>query len=536
MSIFDQFSKKITQAKERKRQESLQGGQIALLRANTQKAREEYPEETMSLNEFLVSIQEKLSDRVSILDPQEPEEKSIETKDAEVIFYLTKDKMLAFACVLPPVHGGQDVHIEQFMEELKSTGIVYGIKEDAIKRTVTEKNYLCPFLAALGTAPIDGEDGILSDAFERVPLPDFNAAANEEIDFSQEISMQIIKKDEALSYRKPAVDARDGKDIMGNALFGKPGVDVELTSGENTYVSADGKQLLAAVDGAVSITADGVFCVVPQRTILGDVGRHTGNVYCQTGNLYISGNVREDVIIKSVGDIIVGGSVREASLNAEGSIRIQKGCTKGKSETMLTAKGQVQCVSIEDATVRAGSDVFAEVIMDSQITSGGSIYAISGQGLLAGGDIKAHSNVVAKEVGTPSEHANYVRAGYRPELAAAIDAKDEELKEARATMAKVRKNVLTLEALGDDMPPEKRKLLEQLEEQSSLYRKKIRSLMDERETLTMRFHASGNGAVISEKIYPVTEIQIADKTKKIQETLTDRKIALQGNMIVVKET
>lgn len=535
MSIFDQFSKKITQAKERKKQESMQERQMDLLHANTQKAKEEYPEETLSLNEFLVTIQEKLSERMPKPDPQELEEKKTEAKDAEVLFYVTKDKMLAFSCVLPPVHGGQDIHTEKFMEELKYVGIVYGINESSIKNITTEKKYLCPFLAALGTAPIDGEDGNLSDVFERVPLPNFHAEQGNEMDFSQEISMQIVKKDGVLSYRKPPVAARDGKDITGKVLLGKPGADIELTAGANTYVSADGKQLLAAVDGAVSMTEDGSFCVVPQRTILGDVGRHTGNIYCKTGNLYISGSVREDVIIKSSGDIIVGGSVREASLDAGGIIRIQKGCTKGKSETMLTAEGQVQCASIEETTVKASGDVFAEVIMDSEITSGGSIYVLSGRGLLAGGDVKAHSNVAAKEIGNLSDGKNHVRAGYRPELAAAIEAKDEELKEARATMAKVRKNVLTLVALGDDMPSEKRELLEQLEEQSSLYGEKIRSLMNERETLTMEFHASGNGAVTAEKIHPVTKIQIADKTKTIQEPLTDCTVALQGNMIVVKE-
>lgn len=535
MSILDQFSKKITQAKERKKQESLQEGQQALLRANMQKAREEYPEETLILNKFLVMIQEKLSERVPRLEPRELEEKKIEAKDAEVLFYVAKDKMLAFACVLPPVHGGQDVRMEQFMEDLKRTNIVYGIHEGSIKNIVTEQMYLRPFLAALGTAPIDGEDGKLTDVFERVPLADFNAEEGNQIDFSQEISMQIVKKDAALSYRKPPVDARDGTDITGKVLLGKPGMDVELTAGENTYVSADGKQLLAAVDGAVSVTKDGAFCVVPQRTVLGDVGRHTGNIYCQTGNLYISGNVREDVIIKSAGDIIIGGSAREASLDAGGRIRIQKGCAKGKSETTLTAKGQVQCVKLEGVTVKAGGDVFAEAIVDSGVTSGGSIYVLSGCGLLAGGEIKAHGNVVAKEIGDPSGGENHVRAGYRPELAAAIEEKDEELKEARATMAKVRKNVLTLEALGKDMPPEKRQLLEQLEEQSDLYRKKISDLMDERGNLTMEFHAAGNGAVIAETIHPVTKIQIADKTKMIYELLKDRKVALHGSMIVVKE-
>lgn len=536
MSIFDQFSKKITQAKERKKQESLQEEQMALLQTNMQRTKEEYPEETMSLDDFLAMIQEKLADRMPKPDPQDLEGKKIETKDAEVMFYVAKDKMLAFACVLPPVHGGQDIGVEQFMENLNHTGIVYGINEDSIKSILTEQPYLCPFLAALGTAPIDGEDGSLSDAFKRTPAPKLDAAKSNTIDFSQEISMQIVAKDAALSYRKPPVAPRNGTDIMGKVLVGKPGADIELTAGENTYVSADGKQLLAAVDGAVSTTEDGVFCVVPQRSVLGDVGRHTGNIYCKTGNLYISGNVREDVIVKSAGDIIVGGSVREASLDAGGTIRIQKGCTKGRSQTTLTAEGQVQCVSIEETTVKAGGDIFAEVIMDSEITSGGSIYALSGQGQLSGGEIKAHSNVTAKEIGGLSSSENHVWAGYRPELAAAIEEKDEELKEARATMAKVRKNVLTLEALGDDMPSEKRELLGQLEEQSSLYREKIRGLMDERGTLTMDFHASGNGAVTAKTIHPVTKIQIADKTKMIQEPLTDRTVALQGTMIVVKET
>ena len=536
MSFLKRITNQITMSGDKKKRTNLQEEFNTLLQENMKWAGEEYQDAAEELERFCALVREKLSGHIPehIVDEKTEEEPgAADSRDAVSVFYVSEDKMKAFACILPPINGGEDVRPDSFQEDIRYTGISHGLDQELVSEMIEDEAYLCPFLVAQGDAPENGRDGSVTDYFERRTRLEIEVPEASVIDFSQEITMQVVQKDALICRIQPAEKAKDGRDVVGNILPGTDGAEVELVPGQGTYLTPDGRQLLASVDGVISVTEEGHFCVEPQRTVSGDAGRHTGNLYCK-GDLYISGNVRGDIIVKADGNIIIGGEVQEAEIRAGRNIRIQKGVIKGKEQATLRAGGQIQCALMEGVEAEAEGSVFAEVIMDSQVLSGGSLYVTSGRGLLIGGDVKARKNVTAKEIGNLSERTNCIHVGYEPELRRKLQALHEDLEETNSTLDKLQRNVSNLKSVGTRLPQEKRELLSKLEEQRTLYENKAEEQAEELKKLTVELRKTGDGAVSCETLYPTTEVYIGDKKTVVQRTLTPGRVFLQGDTVVAR--
>lgn len=545
MSLFERIVGQIAGIAGQREKTSLQAEFKSLLQENMDRAREAYASEDDAGNEiedeelerFFETIKKRLADYMPehILDADKDGESDDSfTKNAACHFHISEDRMRAFACIFPPVNGGADMTAELFKKELYYAGITYGIDENIIKEVVKDKDYLNPFAVAAGTPAKDGKDGILTEYFRREACFQLEGKEGEAIDFDQEIVMQTIKKDAVICHITAAEKAADGKDVTGAVLKAADGVDVEIVEGEYTYLSASGRELLAEVDGVISITDDGNFCVKPQRTVFGHAGRHTGNIY-HKGDLYIEGNVSGDIVIKADGDLIIGGEAKDAQIEAGKNIRIQKGISKGQAETTIKAGGQVQCAAIENVMVAAGADIYAGVIMDSDVFAEGSVYVTAGRGLLAGGSIKAKKNVTAREIGNISGCKSTILVGHDPELREKIEALKKDLQEGDGTLEVLQKNISALKALGsNNLPPDKKGLLHTLMEQRTLYEERAEKLKAEIKQLNVTLHKASMGTISCEKLYPVTEAYIGEKKTVITRMAEPCRIFVTGDNIVVR--
>lgn len=537
MSIF----KRLTGGSETRKKKNLQEEFKTMLQENMEEAREEYEDKTEELERFLPVIQKAMADYLPdrILDEDDTPEEGEEAVDPELIknsvciFHVSEDKMLALGCMLPPVNGGKDMTWETLEKELRYAGLSYGVDQTLIKKLIGEEAYLRPFPVAAGTPYKDGKNGVVVDCFERKACLNIEAADGEVIDFSQEITMQVVQKDAIICQIQPAEKAVDGMDVVGNVLKGTDGVDVEVTAGENTYLSASGKQLLASIDGVISVTEKGDFYVKPQRTVSGSAGRHTGNIYGK-GDLYIAGNVNGNIVVKADGDLIIGGEVRDAQITAGGNVRIQKGIVKGPEETTIKAGGQLQAAVIDGVEVEAGGNIYAQVIVESKVTSGESVFANSDRGLIIGGEVKARKNVTAKEIGNISGCANHIFVGYAPERKAELEELKKEQKDSTATLDMLQKNISTLKAVGSHLPPDKKELLTKLEEQRELYEGKEAELAKKIKDLAVAIRKASDGTVSCGKLYPTTEVYIGEKKTVLQRQMEPCRVFISGENIVAR--
>ena len=121
----------------------------------------------------------------------------------------------------------------------------------------------------------------------------------------------------AMSYAQSLyrLQATEGKGVTGRKLFANDGFSVRSPIGRNTVMSEDKTQLLADVDGHV--TLNGVTVNVSDTYfVTDDVDVSTGSIEF-VGNVHVSGTVQEDFTVKAGGNVEIGGSVQGGSIVLE---------------------------------------------------------------------------------------------------------------------------------------------------------------------------------------------------------------------------
>lgn len=535
MSIFERFVKKNAEAGFIKKREQRLGEMTKTLLENIEQDKESCLNDAEGIDacvpDLKLALQRHLESQKA---PESAEETAATAVDAAPYFCLSEDRMRAYACLMPPLNGGRDMTMETFLEDLHYEGICQGILEEQASRQVAAKHYLHVFPVASGKEPEHGKDGEIMDLFERKGALQLEVPGETVVDFNAGTLVQAVRKGDIICRITLPVPGKDGQDVTGSVLPCQDGAKAEVPAGENTHISDGGLLLLAAIDGAV-VMENGKFCVKRQQIIMDDVDETSKAISCP-GDLYIGGNVSGGAKVEAGGNIIINGALIDGHVTStKGSIRVQKGVqgSVGKAVTLKAAR-QIQALSIESARAEAGGDIFAEVVTESDVTSGSGVYVLGGRGLILGGHIKAKNRVAAKKIGNLSQQRNQITVGYSPKLSSDIAQTEKELLDIKATLEKLRKSVSGMRAAGELLSLEKRAVLAQLMEQKNLYENKEESLNKKLKELKQALHAATSGRITCQELYPVTAVQIGDRMAEFQSAETACSIHVYAGKVMVK--
>lgn len=529
MSIFDRFVWKNEEQNQIKRREQEVSQLAAQLQANAAEDQAASPEDAENIKAFALRLN-KLLDRYLVRPDavQGREGAALPPADGTACFYLTQDRMKAYACILPPLDGGKETDCAAFWEDLRYEGVSQGILKDQVTKAVESRRYLHIFQVARGTAPVDGVDGQISDLFERREAFHLEAAEDALVEFGGGTPIQAVRKGEIICRIQPPTQGTDGVDVTGQTLPCLAGAAIQAPAGKNTALSEDGQFLLAQIDGAVAME-NSMFHVKPLMVIPVDL--NGGGPLRVTGDLYIAGNVGQDAQVEATGDVIVAGAVQKAKIiSTGGSVRVQRGIREGEAK----AARQIQIQTIEGATIQAGGGIFAEVIANSQVTSGSAVNVLGGRGLILGGHVRAASQVSCKKIGNLSGQLNQVTVGYDPVLMEELDRTKKSLEQVKATLEKLRKSIGSLRAAGELLSLEKRAVLSQLMEQRTLYETQEAQLSARAKELRQTLHAATAGKVVCQELYPVTTVRIGDREAELKTAETNCRIHVYAGQIAVK--
>ncbi len=455
--------------------------------------------------------------------------------DALSLFHVSEDHMNAYVCILPPLNGGEGIERSRFLEDMRYEGIVYGIDENVVSRLISMQEYLHIVQIAWGVSPVDGKDGRLEELFERRNEKTLEVSDNdspERMDIRRKKKVQIIHQGDVICRIHPPVAAQDGMTVSGQVLYARGGIEVKIPMGRNTSLSEDGSTLVADISGVV-VTEDDDFAVNDQKIISNDVNASVGDLEC-VGDLFIRGNIEDGVTINATGNIIIEGNVRNGKILSGGTIRIQ-GEVKGTQETELNAEKQIQCAILENARAVAKGNIYAEVIANSEVVSReGSVYAVSGRGLIFGGSIQAYTSVSAKKIGNISGCKNLFILGYDPKREERRDAVANELKEIDVLCERLRKDIAEMRAAGKNYQRDTKEEYARLVEQRSVYDDLAKRKTKELEELDSILLSNVSGGVTCEKVHPVTEVHIGGHKIILEKEENDCNIHLQGKQILLK--
>lgn len=526
MAIFDRFIRKPEEEKENRATLSAWTRQtLSELNENTDRGRDASGE----VKAFYKQIEQKLRGEASRAGRSE------ESRNAGVLLSLSEDHLRAYLCLLPPRNGGADISHDELDAQLRYAGIVSGIRKDRLHRAVEEREYAKILLAAQGSVPTEGSDGSLAELFPHDEAPNLTLPDDATVDFRKTDFVHPVRAGDVLCRIVPPVPGHDGAEVTGRAIPCQSVSEVKIPMGEGTALSSDGRELTASCDG-ILYSKDGLFCVQPMHVVTGSLSAAAESVDV-SGGLLITGDVKGGASARASGDIIVAGSVLDGSVtSAGGCIRVQKGVRGVEGVTVLRAAGQIQVASAENAELRAGASVIAEVLSDCRVVSGRTVSVLGGMGLLAGGYVQAEKRILCVQLGNIGGSLTRLAVGCTPEAVQDWEINKKELERVQQVMDKLWDNIASLKKLGK-LNDEQKSLLTKLQEQRNLYDEKRHDLRALREGLRQQLHGSASGRVQCKELHPIVEVQIGEHHAEIRTQehnlnihATDTDIALHGNL------
>lgn len=454
------------------------------------------------------------------------------TMDAKICLYVPEDRMSAYVCVFPPSGRGENLTEEKFRSGLHFEGVRYGIRENELKRCVAEKRYLEIIKIARGTHPRDGEDGELKEFFPRDTNAALEVAPNETIDFSNSNPVQTVRKGDMLCRARFPVPGIEGTDVTGEVFPCHQPEPIVIPAGKNTCLSQDGTTLFAAIDGILYMNGTD-YCVRPQRIFSDNLTYYEGELKVE-GDLYIPGDICGGAEIEAYGDIIISGEVRDARIVSKGgSIRVQKGIHGSEGKTYLLAARQIQALEIVSASVDAKDNVIAEIIMDSDVRSGGSVSVIGGRGVIMGGHVRAAKDILCQQIGNQMEKLTKLSAGYIAGITDEYERVENQLTETAAVLGKLWENIGAFRKFGNNISQGQKELLGWLVEQRGIYEQEERSLKTEKKELSEKAKACG-GRIACKRLYPVVEVQVGLRKMECRNPELDCRIQARDGIVVLR--
>jgi len=522
VALFDRLLRRNDDSKSRKGARNGGNETVSSLARNVSEDIAKYPRDAETIEEFSKFLQSELESwGTAEPEGEAPDDASQEaaysgriTRDEEVRFYLTKDRMKAFACLLPPQNGGKELDTENFKTQAYYEGITSGLLLEEMWSQLRDKNYLHIFPMAVGKPPREGVDGKITELFQCQESTTLEVAPDSVIDFAAKDTVHAVKKGDVLCRITPPQPGEDGMDVTGMVLPCQETVSAKLLFGQNTSISDDGLALLAAKDGLL-YKENGKICVAHQ-TIIDDTLSSYKGVLRVGSSLYITGDVLGGVAVEAEGDILIGGQVLDAKLSSsKGCIRVQKGvnCSAGGS-VVLQAGQQVQAPFIENANIAAGSDIITERLVNCRTRCSGIVNVLGGRGMIVGGDIQAADKVVCRRIGNVSGQATRLIVGCSPGAVSKWEAKKQELAMVQETLDKLWNHIGKLRNGKIRSSDEEKAVLDQLIEQRELYDQKRGSLKEELKELEQEMKSATKGCVLCEEIFPPTEVQIGRYRKE----------------------
>ena len=426
---------------------------------------------------------------------------------------ISQEKMKAFAILTAPKPGGRDFEVKDIVFELKKEDIVFGIKEDEIKKMLDNELYNEPILVAVGENPMKGADARIVYHVRIERELRLKEDASGKIDFKNLDLIENVVVGQLLAEKIPAEKGKWGRDLYNNPLEAKDGMDIPFLAGKGTILSEDKTKLTAEVNGQV-IFADGKVNVETVYKVAGDVNMKTGNITF-LGSIVVTGSVEDNFHIKASGNIEIYGTVQKATVEADGDIVIRQGITGRDEAKIISSNGNVIAKFIQDANVTTDKDVIVqEVIMNSTVNAGGSIVCNGKKAYIVGGVTRAGKLVHAKNLGSKSTPATEITVGLSPKLLRQVEEYQTKKNDAQSKLDSLYKTLKTLKARKESDPAsfteEHQNHMNKLEGGMKKLEKRIMDYDKEIQNLhTYMEQTSQQGKVYCEKkIYPGVVITI----------------------------
>lgn len=333
-------------------------------------------------------------------------------KDKYINVSISDNEMEAYLSLGVP-EGLVGITVNDVLYKLYEYGVELGIDEDAIQELIDSGQPVRNAIVARGKPVANGKDAevdILVDLDKSAkPL----ITEDGSVDFRNINLIKIVDKDQLLAVKEPPTQGEAGYTVTGRVTPPRPGEDVLIPRGKNTYLSENGLQLFSEIIGNV-FSEDEVLNVKNVYVVKGNVDFSIGNI-SYPGDVVVNGDVKADFRVHTEGNIIVRGTVEAAEIvSTSGDIEVKKGIigTQHEKKAKVVAGGSIKALFIQEGVVSAGKNIeVGSYILNSVIHAEHDVVALRDKGMIAGSSVFSGSCVRAKNIGSISDTKTQIKVG-----------------------------------------------------------------------------------------------------------------------------
>lgn len=339
---------------------------------------------------------------------------SYDDSSKEFTIVVSEDQMSATLSLADPGEDNPYTPAE-IMVELRKNKIIAGINSNAILQMVEEKIYDKPVEVAMGKPLLPPAEGYYEFLFDTEEHKTPSIREDGTADYSSVGRLENVKKGQKIAIYHPAVQGKNGYDINGRELVAKFAKELPPLRGMKIEKNEETNEYFAKIDGKISLKEFNIE-ILDVHEIKGDVTLIQGKIEFY-GDLYITGDVENGVFIRVGRNVVVNGTVGAATIMAGGDIILSKGI-QGAGRGRVSARGNIFSDFIEYASVESGLDVYANSIINSDVSSGGSVIVSGKHGSIIGGETHGFRGITANAAGSANEvrtllHAGFVEEDYK---------------------------------------------------------------------------------------------------------------------------
>lgn len=378
---------------------------------------------------------------------------------------LSADRLEAYM-IFPQEQRKVHISVDYVEQVLRRNGVIYGIDKEKIAKALEEKCFGEKVLVARGDKPLEGEDGTYEFFFNTDPSRKPIELEDGRVDYQNVDIFEEVEKGQILARYIASKPGREGRCVRGMPLPGVKGKERPVLHGKGFYLDKDGVTYIASVSGVIEFVDDEIQ-IYESLIIKEDVSTSSyGNIKFH-GCVHIVGNVGANVEIDAKGSVVVDGTVEAADIISGGDVLIKNGMV-GAGKGNIQAKGNISGNFFEACMLRAGANIEAGYLMNSESLAEKRVVMMGKRGSIIGGKTRALYVVEAQRIGNRAKLETQIEVGTNAEVLQHIQECQEACEQARLKLTHLERHI-------EKMNPE--------EEESSLYRQTLSAYLKQKEIL-----------------------------------------------------
>ena len=339
-------------------------------------------------------------------------------KDAPVVvneaMYIIKLSNDKFSATLKMDEWDKSANFKGIIKLLRDHNIIYGIKEDMVKRVVTGEFVGEEVVIAEGKRPQKGKDGWYEFFFRTSFSKEPAELEDGSLDYTNIDWFEQVTKGQKLAVYHDAGEGEEGCTVTGQTVRTTRGKPLPVLRGKGIKIDEDNVTYLADVSGYVEYVERDRKLEVHNLLILPEVTPLQGRIVFD-GDVNVKGNVAEGAYVEATGDIVIDGMVEAAVVKAEGDIVIRKG-VNGAAKGTIISKKNISVNFLEYARVWSTGDIKANYFLNSTVNCGGKVTISGNQGSIIGGTTYAAKEIKVHTLGNDVMVKTQLRLGLDQEM------------------------------------------------------------------------------------------------------------------------